>query len=536
MTQPPSAPLPEGPPDLAGKTIADFRVLRRLGKGGMGEVYLAEQLSLRRPVALKVLRPDFLASDPTAVERFKREAQAVARATHANIVQVYAWGEADGVCWMALEFVEGRNLKDYLARKGPPELLLALSIMRQVGAALQRAAESGIIHRDVKPENILLTRKGEVKVTDFGLSRSLKGDTPLNLTQSGVTMGTPLYMSPEQVEGRPVDPRSDIYSFGVTCYHMLAGQPPFRGESAFEVALQHVRGEPQALTQVRPDLPPALCAMVHKMMAKDPAQRYQTARDLLKDLLRLREGLSGQTAALRPLDLSVELVAVPEVPSAAAPAPPTALMPAVPAATGLGAPPRSRPWLLGAGVLVALVLGVACGWLRRHTTPPLHAATVPVSDHETVSPTVREMALRVLAEPYLDHTNRTPNPQKGVEHCRDLALFYLEQDRLDDAEAWFRRLDELRPRVPQYHALGHLGLAIVKALRNDCKDSNKFFNDVFQPPAKVDPPKLHGPVRQVLQSPLFRYWLARAVDYNRKNGLADTEVPTPLLNLVAGHS
>src|SRR5262249_5185203 len=150
--------------------------------------------------------------------------------------------------------------------------------------------------------------KGEVKVADFGLSRCLIGDGPaLNLTQTGVTMGTPLYMSPEQVEGKPVDCRTDIYSFGVTCYHMLAGHPPFQGDLPFEIALQHVRGDPRPLAEVRPDLPAALCTMVHKMMARDPAQRYQMGRELLKDIARLREGLSGQTAAVGPVTQSVEL-------------------------------------------------------------------------------------------------------------------------------------------------------------------------------------------------------------------------------------
>src|SRR5215469_233950 len=215
--------------DQTGKTLGDFRLLRRLGRGGMGEVYVAEQSSLKRKVALKLLRAD-LAADANALKRFKAEAEAVARATHANIVQVYAIGETEGLHYMALEYVEGKNLREYLEKKGTPEALVALSIMRQVAAALQRASELGIIHRDIKPENILVTKKGEVKVADFGLSRIFADNQqPLNLTQSGVTMGTPLYMSPEQVEGKPVDPRTDIYSFGVTCYHLLAGRPPFRG-------------------------------------------------------------------------------------------------------------------------------------------------------------------------------------------------------------------------------------------------------------------------------------------------------------------
>ena len=170
--------------------------------------------------------------------------------------------------------------------------------MRQVAAALERAGELGIVHRDIKPENILLTRKGEVKVTDFGLSRCFATEAPLNLTQSGVTMGTPLYMWPEQVRGQPIDPRTDIYSFGVTCYHMLAGEPPFRGTTAFDVAVQHVQGEPRPLGSLRPDLPPELCAVVHKMMARRPEDRYQSARDILNDLSRFKDGIGLTTGAM----------------------------------------------------------------------------------------------------------------------------------------------------------------------------------------------------------------------------------------------
>ena len=178
--------------DLAGKIIGDYSVLRCLGKGGMGQVYLAEQISLKRKVALKILRSD-LAANTTSLSRFKAEAEAVARATHANIVQIYAIGEERGLHYMALEFVEGKNLREYLEKKGPPEALVALTIIRQVAAALQRAHELGLVHRDVKPENFLLTRKVEVKVADFGLSRLLADDVPaLHLTQSGVSMGTPL--------------------------------------------------------------------------------------------------------------------------------------------------------------------------------------------------------------------------------------------------------------------------------------------------------------------------------------------------------
>src|SRR5262249_42097230 len=156
---------------------------------------------------------------------------------------------------------------------------VTLSVVRQVVLALQKAHEAGIVHRDIKPENILVTRKVEVKVTDFGLSRYFAGEAaPTNLTQSGVALGTPLYMSPEQVQGRTVDHRRDVSSLGGPCSHLLAGEPPFRGATGFDVAVKHVQEQPRPLSDLRPDLPADLCGMVHKMMAKDPADRYQSAR------------------------------------------------------------------------------------------------------------------------------------------------------------------------------------------------------------------------------------------------------------------
>ncbi len=282
--------------DLSGQTLDDFQILRKLGQGGMGQVYLAEQLSLKRKVALKILPPDQATLRPDALARFKAEAEAVARAVHPHILQVYAYGVVEGMPYMALEYVEGRNLKEDVALKGPPEEAKAIRIMRQVASALQRASELGIIHRDIKPENILMARTGEVKVADFGLARChTDGESVLKLTQSGVTMGTPLYMSPEQLEGKPLDSRTDIYSFGATCYHMLSGRPPFRAETALAVALQHLHEEPAPLAASRPDLPGQLCAIVHKMMAKEPANRYQTARDVMRELTRLRPGFDDMS-------------------------------------------------------------------------------------------------------------------------------------------------------------------------------------------------------------------------------------------------
>jgi serine/threonine-protein kinase len=520
----PSGPPPEAPAsDLSGRTLGDFRLMRRLGQGGMGQVYLAEQLSLKRRVALKILRAD-LAADPASLERFRAEAEAVARATHANIVQVYAVGESDGLRYMALEYVEGRNLRDYLARKGPPDVPLVLSILRQVAAALQRAGELGIVHRDIKPDNILLTRKGEAKVADFGLSRRQAGGPAVNLTQSGVTMGTPLYMSPEQVEGKPVDGRSDIYSLGVTCYHLLAGHPPFRGASAFEVALQHVRSEPEPLSRVRPDLPPALCDLVHRMMAKDPAARPQTGRDLLRELARVRESLSSDTA--RPMAAS------------------SALVPADVSLVGQPATPqgaRRRRWLMPALFVLSLVgaaaLGLALG-RRPGPSAPSPSASPPgeIDDAEALQLN-DEQALRRTVEMYLPPAGGGRDVSVGMDLCVKLGLLYLDQDRLDDAERFYKRLDHLKPH--KYHVLGRLGLAIVAALRSRPEESNDLFRGtlgelwlgaLLRAPAepRAEGRKPDPDLQRVWQNPRFLFWVSQAVQYNLKNGLPPEKMPALL--------
>jgi serine/threonine-protein kinase len=513
--------------DLTGRTLGDFRLLRRLGAGGMGQVYLAEQISLSRNVALKTLRPDLIAAHPEAMERFRLEAKAVARANHANIVQVYTHGEADGIWYIALEYVEGRNLREYLAPKGPPEVLLALSILRQVAAALQRAGELGIVHRDIKPENILLTRKGEVKVADFGLSRCLTGEQPVNLTQSGVTMGTPLYMSPEQVEGKPLDPRTDIYSLGVTCYHMLAGQPPFRGETAFEVALQHVRKEPVPLSQVRPDLPEGLCAIVHKMMAKDPAQRYQTARDLLKDIGRLRESLSGQTGAVAPVSIAMDAgpgsvtrgpasaAALTVVPVTPVGAPTLAALPPAPARSW-------RALLVVSSLVVAASLGALCAWARRQGPSEAYSAVVPIAEAESFGLQKQEQALRVVAEQYLTRPSGGLEGNLGLSGCLNLGLYYLKHDRLDDALAWFKHL-EAQP-MQACRSLGYLGRGIVLALQSKARESNQVFKELMAH-ARDATGKPREIFRGVLLSPDLRFWLIKALEYNRQNGIRDQDVP-----------
>ena len=283
----PQSPAPAPDSDLSGRQLGDFHLLRRLGHGAMADVYLAEQERLKRRVAVKILKPE-LAGDRVYLQRFELEAQAAASLVHANIVQIYEVGCVNHLHYIAQEYVQGQNLRDYITRHGPPDLPHALSIMRQVASALVKAAEQGVVHRDIKPENIMLTAGGEVKVADFGLARLTGPGGGNDLTQIGITLGTPLYMSPEQVEGKSLDPRSDIYSFGVTCYHMLTGSPPFEGETALGVAVQHLKKSAQPMESLRPDLPPSLCRIVHQMLAKDPSRRFASARDLLRELRRVQ--------------------------------------------------------------------------------------------------------------------------------------------------------------------------------------------------------------------------------------------------------
>jgi serine/threonine protein kinase len=280
MSNPASDPVSQS---LIGRQLGDYRVLSRLGRGGMAQVYLAEQLSLGRLIALKVLKPE-LATDQTYINRFRNEARAAAALVHSNIVQIFEVGEVDGWYYIAQEYIAGMNLSQYLRRNGPVSSLMAVNVMTQIAAALKKARAFGVVHRDIKPENIMLSTDGEVKVADFGLARLSMDKQRTDLTQVGITMGTPLYMSPEQIEGGDVDHRADLYSFGVTCYHMLTGRPPFRGDNPISVAIQHAKEVAAPIGLTRPDLSKPLIEIVERLMAKRPADRFQDASEVLEAL------------------------------------------------------------------------------------------------------------------------------------------------------------------------------------------------------------------------------------------------------------
>ena len=266
-----------------------YEVHRQLGRGGMAEVFLARDQLLDRPVAMKVLFPEF-ATDPSFVERFRREATAAANLNHPNIVGVYDWGEADGTYFIVMEYVDGRTLSDILRAEGPLHPDRVADVGADVAAALGFAHRNGVVHRDVKPGNVLVTATGQVKVADFGIARAITANADEDLTQVGTVMGTATYFSPEQARGDAVDPRSDIYSLGCVLYELLVGKPPFSGETPVAIAYKHVQESPVPPRHLNTELPAAMEAIVLKCLAKNPANRYPSAEDLRADLRRFREG------------------------------------------------------------------------------------------------------------------------------------------------------------------------------------------------------------------------------------------------------
>ncbi len=328
-----------------------YEVIREIGRGGMAEVYLARDQLLDRPVAVKVLHREF-ARDPQFVERFRREAQAAAALNHPNVVAVYDWGQEAGTSFIVMEYVDGRPLSDIVREGGARDPRTAARIAAHVAAALSFAHQRGLVHRDVKPGNILITPSGQVKVADFGIARFRATD---GLTQTGAVMGTATYFSPEQAQGLDVDGRSDVYSLGVVLYEMLAGAPPFRNDNPVAVAYQHVSEEPEPLGRRAPGVPVPLQQITMRALVKDPERRYRSADEMRADLLRFERNQPVSEETRTALVVTLD-----DTPPA------TQLAPAAPPRGGI--PPevarkRRNPWGVAAVVLLLLALAALVGWL-----------------------------------------------------------------------------------------------------------------------------------------------------------------------------
>ncbi|MYE74888.1 MAG: Stk1 family PASTA domain-containing Ser/Thr kinase, partial [Acidimicrobiaceae bacterium] len=266
-----------------------YELLRRIARGGMADVYLARDASLDRQVAVKVLFPEF-ANDPSFVERFRREAKAAANLNHPNIVGIYDWGQEQGTYYIVMEYVVGRSMADVMRSTGRLSPDRAAEIASDVAEALSSAHNAGLVHRDVKLGNIIVSDDGQVKVADFGIATALARRTGDNLTHIGSVMGTATYFSPEQAQGKALDGRSDLYSLGVVLYEMIVGKPPFTADTSTAVAVKHVQERPLAPSLLGVSIVESLEAIILKLLAKNPANRYPKAEDLRADLQRYLAG------------------------------------------------------------------------------------------------------------------------------------------------------------------------------------------------------------------------------------------------------
>ena len=372
----------------------------------MAEVYRARDDLLGREVAIKVLH-DRYSRDRSFVERFRREAQAAANLTHPNIVALYDYGADGDTYFIVMEFIEGRSLADIISEEGPLLPERAAEIASDVAKALERAHAGGLVHRDVKPSNIMITDTGQTKVTDFGISRALGGDNEQTMTQTGMVIGTAAYLSPEQAQGNQIDARSDVYALGIVLYEILTGSVPFSGDTPLAIAYKHVRENPDPPSSINPDVPTPMDAIVMKALAKNPDNRYSSASDMQDDLQRF---CAGQNVLATPL-LHDETTVAP-------PATGTQVIQRTEVEDYEEPPPRSRAGLYVAVALAILALFGVLAWMLANN---LLGGGDPINVPKVVGLTEEQARDRLEELEFEVNTEEKPNRKvdEGVVFRQD---------------------------------------------------------------------------------------------------------------------
>jgi beta-lactam-binding protein with PASTA domain/predicted Ser/Thr protein kinase len=391
-----------------------YRIVRKLGSGGMANVYLAEDQELGRRVAIKILN-DRHAGDEQFVERFRREAKNAAGLSHANIVSIYDRGEAsEGAYYIAMEYLDGRSLKELIVSRGPAPIPIAIDYARQILAALRFAHRNGVIHRDIKPHNILVDSEGRVKVTDFGIARAEQAGAQ-QMTEAGSIIGTAQYLSPEQARGTRVDKTSDLYSLGIVLYELLTGTVPFTGDTPVEIAMKHLSAIPDPPSERRPEVPHALDMVVLRALAKDPRDRYQSAEEMDADLERVARGssVSRETEEAATTVLSgAELAAAAPTTIQRAPTAVTQLRPA--GYYDYEEPARRRtfwPWLLA--LLLVIAAAIAAVYVYNQIQDELNANR-PIAVEQYVGLQEKQAVENIRNDGFEPDVKRFPNAKQPV--------------------------------------------------------------------------------------------------------------------------
>jgi len=438
---------------LVSATLGEFEILGELGRGGMATVFLAHDLSLDRKVAIKVIAPALLTTTGAA-DRFKREARTAAALSHPHIIPIHAVRETTNLLYFVMKFVEGRALDDIVRERGPLPIRMVQTILTEVGQALAYAHRRGIVHRDIKPANIMIDGDGWAVVTDFGIAKVLDADA---LTASGSMIGTPYYMSPEQCAGKPVAGTSDQYSLGVVGYQLLTGRPPFSGDTIMEIMKGHFFEPPPPVTQGRADCPPELAAVVTRMLAKEPAERWPSLDEALAGMLHtplaaddpIRTEMIQLARSSEALQLISKLsVPVSPVPAAALRRPPReptlAEEGTVPEEGAAPEPARSRTLVMVvAGLVLAGAGAGAALLLRPRLETPAAVPAVPAPQPEAAAQAPSDSVVVVGVDSAPPAPRENAESLAAVRDSARAAAARLEQRRIQEADEYANRLKAL---------------------------------------------------------------------------------------------